>query len=245
LKQIGESLQKGLKGECKELFISYLEIYGMYAEDIRAEFKLEEGHILLFENIRATFYNGTITGSVKVTLGETVAYRVQLAFESVDFRWFAMNFFDPGTEFRGKIKGTFNVSGNENGDVHGKLNLTLKDGYIGRLPRWFAMFTLVNVNPLRSNDITEARLRLSIEKDKFVIKHCLMDSNDYTVTGQGEIGFDGYAKVTLIPIGKHPLISWIPIFPLIVKWAEKALRRIHINGPIFAPQYRIFPLFKL
>ena len=69
LKEISESLAGGIKGECKEIFIAYLEIFKMYAEDISAEFYLEKGHELVFKNIKGSFYGGTITGSVKVVLG--------------------------------------------------------------------------------------------------------------------------------------------------------------------------------
>ena len=103
LKEIGESLAGGIKGECKEVFVTYLEIFNMYAEDIKADFSLEKGSELLFSNIKGSFYGGVISGSVRVILGNKVSYRVELTFSSVDFQWFAMNFFDPGTEKYGVV----------------------------------------------------------------------------------------------------------------------------------------------
>jgi hypothetical protein len=245
LKQIGESLQKGLKGECKDLFVSYLEIFNMYAEDLRGEFRLEEGHILVFDNIRGSFYNGTISGSVRVTLGKAVAYHVKLDFDSVDFKWFAMNFFDAGSDFKGKIKGKLDVSGNDKGDVHGRLHLVLKDGYIKGLPRWFTMFSLINVNPLRPSAISEAKVKLNLSKDKFIIKECKFDAHDYTLTGQGEVGFDGNANIVLKPVGKHPLLRILLPVAVVVRWIERLVWQIHIKGPIYSLQYRILPLYKL
>lgn len=167
LKEIGDSLAGGIEGACSGIAVSYLEIFNMCAEDISADFSLKKGTELIFTNIKGVFYGGTVSGSVTVTLGDMVSYRVELVFESVDFKWFAMNFFDPEPEFRGNINGSLSVSGNDKGEVHGTLKLRLKNGYIARLPRWFTMFSLMNVNPIRAQKISEAKVNLTLDKDTF------------------------------------------------------------------------------
>ena len=125
------------------------------------------------------------------------------------------------------------------------LDLYLKDGYITRLPRWFTMFSLMNVNPIRSQKVSEAKVKLTLDKDKFIIRSCLFKTEDITITGVGEITFNGDADIVLNPRGEHPLLSMIPIVGNLVKGLEKWLWRITIKGPIFAPQYNINPLYKL
>lgn len=241
LKEIGESLTGGVTGECDELFVSYLEIFDMYAENISAECSLTKEHKLKFENIRGSFYGGEVSGSVSVVLEKEVSYRVDLEFKSVDFQWFSMNFFDPGTRFRGKINGSLSVSGNDEGEVHGTLELKLKNGYIANFPRWFSMFSLMNVNPIRSQKISEARVKLTLSKDTFHIRSCLFRAGDITITGRGHITFDGEADIVLNPRGEHPIISMIPIVGNIVRWLEKGLWRITVKGPLFSPTFRLDP----
>lgn len=246
LKEFGESLAKGLTAECRKFFISYLEIFGMYAEDIQGEFALEQGHILLFRNLHGTFYGGTISGDVKVTLGENVSYRVDLKFASVDFRWFAMNMFDPGTSLKGNLRGSVNLAGNLEGEVHGTLNIRLKDGYLKSLPRWFAMFTLVNLNPMRGNVISSANVKLTIEKDKFVIQKCELDTEDVTVFVKpgGTIDFNGNADFVLNPVGKHRIAS-IFLFGVVWRWLDQLILRIPVKGPLLTPSFRLSAFDKL
>ena len=125
------------------------------------------------------------------------------------------------------------------------MNLYLKNGYIARLPRWFTMFSLMDVNPIGSQKVSEAKIKLALDKDKFKIRSCLLKTDDITITGSGEITFDGEADIVLNPRGEHPLLSLVPIVGPFVKWLEKMVWRITIKGPIFAPQYNINPLYKL
>ena len=236
----------GLTGECKDLYVSYLEIFSMCAEDIRGECALEDGHVLVFKNLQGSFYKGAIAGSVKVTLGKKVSYRVELTFRDIDFQWFAMNFFDPGTDFRGVLSGTITASGNTEGDVHGTLDLRLRNGYFHKLPRWFTMFSLVNVNPMRANVISKGKVSLTIERDKFVIQECRMESEDIVIYGNGKIDFDGDADIVLNPVGRHKFTSvFLPPLAVIWKTIEKGIWRVHIKGPLFSLQYRVLPLYRL
>jgi len=238
----GSSILEGLEVKCSDVYVSYLEIFNMYAEDIHAECMFTAGRHLEFKNIRGSFYGGTIRGKVKLTLGEKVSYRVEISFRNVDFRWFSMNFFDPATEFRGKVKGSLNVAGTTDGEVHGTLNLYLKRGYIAKLPRWFTMFSLIDVNPLKPKVISDASCRLTLERDRFVIQSCTLKTNDIDITGAGTIWFNGRADIIFNPRGKHPLLTtFLPPVAFIVRGIEKALWRVHIKGPLFALQYKISP----
>ena len=108
------------------------------------------------------------------------------------------------------------------------------------------MFSLVNVNPLRANVISSGRVRLTLERDRFVIQECVMDSEDVYVYGVGSIKFDGDADIVLNPVGKHKFTSVIlPPLAVLWKWVEKGIWRIHIKGPIFSPKRRISPLYRL
>jgi len=144
------------------------------------------------------------------------------------------------------VSGDLNITGDLEGEVHGTLNLRLKNGYLEKLPRWFTMFSLVNVNPMRANVISEGKVNLTIEKDKFVIQRCVMNAEDVYVFGKGSIGFDGEADIVLNPVGKHKFFSvFLPPVAVLWKWVEKGIWRIHIKGPMFSLTYRIAPLYKL
>ncbi|MFH1706983.1 MAG: hypothetical protein ABIF71_03580 [Planctomycetota bacterium] len=235
-----------LSAACDDLYLAYLEIFSMYAEDIRGRFRFEDGHVLVFEDLKADFYGGTIAGSVRVMLTRRVSYRVELDFADVDFRWLAMNLFDAGTDMKGRVKGALRISGNEDGEVHGTLDISLRDGFVRQLPRWFTMFSLVSVNPMQASIITEGMVRMNLERDRFVIRECAFDATNALIYGTGHITFGGNANIVLNVVGKHPLLSVLaPPVAALWKWVEKGVLRFSINGPLFAPQFRISPLYKL
>ncbi len=248
LKAIGRSLARGIKAEGNFIFVSYLEILEMYVEDIECTFSLEDGHVMVFSRIKGSFYGGTLSGNVRVSLDEDVSYRVELEFQNVDFGWFAMNVYDPGENFRGKVNGSLKISGNDEGDVHGNLNLELKNGYLLKLPRWFTTFTLVNMNPMRSNVISDASADVTIGSKGFTIRRIEMSTNDVDIYGTGTISYDGDADIVFNPVGKHKLLKGtLILMPVAVFWQmlEKGIWRIHLKGPIFSLKYRISPLYRL
>ena len=238
----------GINGETDELFISYLEIFDMYIENLRGVFKLVDGEVLEFKDLRGSFYGGILNGEVKVTLGDVVNYHVQLDFDNLDFHWFALYVFDPGTDFKGILSGELNLSGNTDGDVHGKLKIRLRDGSFKKLPRWFTMFSLVGVNPMRANVISKGRVDMTIENGRFVIDPggWEMHTEDVTIHGKGTIDFDGNADLVLSMVGKHKFASvFLPHIAVLWKWAEKGIWRQSIKEPIFTPRLRIAPEYKL
>ncbi|MFC1582032.1 hypothetical protein ACFL4W_00700 [Planctomycetota bacterium] len=246
LKQLGEALGQGLRAECADFYAAYLEIYDLYAEDITGEFALEKGNVLVFKKLRGKFYGGWISGLVKVTLGEKTSFRIELQFGDADLRSLAMSYYDPGTKFKGRLSGSLKLSGNEDGEVYGSMSIKLKDGILEKIPRWFTMFSLVNINPLRANVISSGRVKMTIKRDRFIIDECIMDSEDVYIFGSGEIDFDGEADIVLNPVGKHKFISIIlPPVAVLWKWVEKGIWRVHIKGPLFSLVYRIAPLYKL
>jgi len=103
----------------------------------------------------------------------------------------------------------------------------------------------MDVNPMGSQRVHEAKIKLALDKDKFKIRSCLLKTEEITITGKGEITFDGEANIVLNPRGEHPLLSMVPIVGSFVKWLEKMVWRISIKGPIFSPRFNINPLYKL
>jgi len=204
---------------------------------------------LLFDSIEGNFYDGNLTGKVVLDTTTFGAYKGHFIVRNSSLRNIAEACQTEEARAKGEDVG---MSGLLHGEVSfqgntfdiqtltGNGRLNLNNGQIWEFPIFLALLDIFSLPANAKPAFRNGEINFSIQDKKFIINAMRFDSSLISLSGHGNIGFDGSLHCRFLTHFASTIMPKIPLVDTLIDSIRQHFLSIIITGTWSEPKVRLF-----